>query len=781
MDNKKKNGMRSRYDEDMDWLDDDDDYLDDGGLIGSLLFGDKKKKEKRRDPEPERKADKRPEKKPEKKTQKNISRPVKPEENYDEYYHEDSRARRVKSEARAKQRQTGQPVADRAVDRGPVKRTQGTVPRTQSNKSTVQRPSKAAQRPRRSIQSTGSSSVNNLLREVDNIETDVQTRHEELRREELRREAWERTQRNVAKAKAEVERLELEREQNAREEARKLKVQQELERRQQMKEAEKKEEPVEEDNKITEPQESDAEVVETATQPVEEHEQKTEPADILEKNTEPVLDDEVEEAAEAEPVEEASTVSSRRTDDMLDMDELERMEKDIDEDKLSYSESDTADLGLGDIGKALGFDEVELEDDEEEPEEDEASDSEKFFRANLLDEADPKVVNPERKKLNISTRVWAIAFFVLLALFILICIIYVKNYARMKYNEMDINEISADQILVNDGVKDATKGYRAIALYGVDSRDSNMNAGTNSDSIMIVSINESTKEIKLVSVYRDTLMEIASGSMDTTQKVNYAYQLGGAVTAINTLNTNLDLNITDYVAVDFSAMASIIDAVGGVDVKVIDEEVNNFNKNLAEQISLSGKYSSGITEAGEYTLDGQQAVAYSRIRSTGQGDITRTERQRIVLMKVIDKLLSADTGSLDSFVDVSFKCISTSLNKDDIHALVKNVAGYKVVDTAGFPFAYEAKELSDKGNCLVAADMASNVEALHEYLYGADKYVISGTVKQISSNIESISGVKSQKVKVTTEAPGDGISDGSDEDGDLRTITTPPKGMIVEE
>ena len=772
MDNKKKNGMRSRYDEDMDWLDDDDDYLDDGGLIGSLLFGDKKKKEKRRDPEPERKADKRPEKKPEKKTQKNISRPVKPEENYDEYYHEDSRARRVKSEARAKQRQTGQPVADRAVDRGPVKRTQGTVPRTQSNQSTVQRPSKAAQIPRRSIQSTGSSSVDNLLREVDNIETDVQTRHEELRRE-----AWERTQRNVAKAKAEVERLELEREQNAREEARKLKVQQELERRQQMKEAEKKEEPVEEDNKITEPQESDAEVVETATQPVEEHEQKTEP----EKNTEPVLDDEVEEAAEAEPVEEDSTVSSRRTDDMLDMDELERIEKDIDEDKLSYSESDTADLGLGDIGKALGFDEVELEDDEEEPEEDEESDSEKFFRENLLDEADPKVVNPERKKLNISTRVWAIAFFVLLALFILICIIYVKNYARMKYNEMDINEISADQILVNDGVKDATKGYRAIALYGVDSRDSNMNSGTNSDSIMIVSINESTKEIKLVSVYRDTLMEIASGSMDTTQKVNYAYQLGGAVTAINTLNTNLDLNITDYVAVDFSAMASIIDAVGGVDVKVIDEEVNNFNKNLAEQISLSGKYSSGITEAGEYTLDGQQAVAYSRIRSTGQGDITRTERQRIVLMKVIDKLLSADTGSLDSFVDVSFKCISTSLNKDDIHALVKNVAGYKVVDTAGFPFAYEAKELSDKGNCLVAADMASNVEALHEYLYGADKYVISGTVKQISSNIESISGVKSQKVKVTTEAPGDGISDGSDEDGDLRTITTPPKGMIVEE
>ena len=389
-------------------------------------------------------------------------------------------------------------------------------------------------------------------------------------------------------------------------------------------------------------------------------------------------------ADESNTEEENPRMKDNRSD-MLNMDALEQIERDIDEDKLRYSESDTEDLGLGDIGRALGFDAVDLEDDEEELDDDEESDSEKFFRENLLDEADPKVVNPERKKINISTKVWAIAFFVLLALFIMICVIYVKNYARMKYNEMNINEISADQLLVNDGVKDATAGYRTIALYGVDSRDQNMDAGTNSDSIMIVSINESTKEIKLVSVYRDTLMDIASGAMNKSQKVNYAYQLGGAVTAINTLNTNLDLNITDYVAVDFSAMASIIDAVGGVNINVVDDEINNFNKNLAEQISISGKYSSGITQAGQYTLDGQQAVAYSRIRSTGSGDITRTERQRIILLKVIDKLIKADTSSLSAFVDVSFNNISTSLNKDSILDLVKAVAKYSVVDTAGFP------------------------------------------------------------------------------------------------
>ena len=806
MDNKnKKSRMSSDYDEDMDWLNDDDDYLEDGGLLGSLLFGDKKKKKKKADARKNVEKTTRSSRKPAEDTgavsanrraestsdkparRRRVSddrtpvrleneerradrperkeRPVrKPAESvgtageYDEYYHEDSRARRAKNASRNR----------------------------------IQEAEKKARRQiRNDAPESGSSSVDNLLKEVNNLEADSRSRHEELRRE-----AWERTQRNVAKAKAEVERLEFEREQNEKEEARKLRVRQEMQRRQ-------------ETDKIRQAKKTDEDSVqnaETADKKVEIPAADVQETDAVEKNidiAENTVSDNVagiqpeetvtEEFPETSPAgqddtydvsddieDDDNTDPAAKRSDMLDMDELDRIEKDIDEDKLSYSESDTADLGLGEIGKALGFDAVDLEDDEEEPEDETESDSEKFFRENLLDEADPKVVNPERKKLNISTKVWAIAFFVLLAMFILICVIYVKNYARMKYNEMDINEISEDQLLTNTGVKDATSGYRTIALYGVDSREQNLGSGTNSDSIMIASINESTQEIKLVSVYRDTLMEIASGSMDVSQKVNYAYQVGGPVTAINTLNTNMDLNITDYVAVDFNAMASIIDAVGGVDVNILDDEVNNFNKNLAEQISLSGAYSSGITEAGQYTLDGQQAVAYSRIRSTGKGDVTRTERQRIVLMKVIDKLLKADTGSLDSFVDVSFNCISTSLNKDDIHNLVKSVAKYKVVDTAGFPFAYETADITDKGNCIVAADMAANVQALHEYLYGTKNYRVSSEAAAINSSLAEESGVKAQKVIVSTENPGNGIKDDG-EDGDLRTIKEPPKGMIVEE
>ena len=879
-------------DEDMNWLDDDDDYLEEGGILSSLLFGDKKKKKRSKadSSRDDDRRSRRPTDVHEKREEKtDVSEPRRTRAASGTHGERTGKSvrsvRRVGDEqstgidnvymdetVSARDRQSERPARRRKIssDRTPVRLDDGTT-RTgrtpvrhdgekaktvrthaasagtvgeydeyyhENSRSRKLRDDRTAQKKENASgkhtgrsQRSGSAyaadsartSVDNLLRDVSNLEVDSRQRHEDLRRE-----AWERTQRNVAKAKAEVERLELEREKNEKEEARKKKVREEMERRQAESEKQREQESTEkevrsvadnseEDNNKTEDTlagtaeqsvdiepddkgsddaDSKSETVESISSDDQTEEPDEESNEESNEESDEVSDEESGEVSDEESGEDDNITFSDNADessaeeenprmkdnrsDMLDMDALEQIERDIDEDNLRYSESDTEDLGLGDIGRALGFDAVDLEDDEEEPDEDEESDSEKFFRDNLLDEADPKVVNPERKKINISTKVWAIAFFVLLALFIMICVIYVKNYARMKYNEMNINEISADQLLVNDGVKDATAGYRTIALYGVDSRDQNMDAGTNSDSIMIVSINDSTKEIKLVSVYRDTLMDIASGAMNKSQKVNYAYQLGGAVTAINTLNTNLDLNITDYVAVDFSAMASIIDAVGGVNINVVDDEINNFNKNLAEQISISGKYSSGITQAGQYTLDGQQAVAYSRIRSTGSGDITRTERQRIILLKVIDKLIKADTSSLSAFVDVSFNNISTSLNKDSILDLVKDVAKYNVVDTAGFPFAYEAVDMAEQGNCLVAADMESNVQALHEYLYGNSHYKVSDTSKQISASLAKETGVNAQKVKIESEKPGDGISDGSDE-GDLRTITEPPKGMILDE
>lgn len=391
---------------------------------------------------------------------------------------------------------------------------------------------------------------------------------------------------------------------------------------------------------------------------------------------------------------------------------------------------------------------------------------------------------------------WAVTGIVLFVVFLILTIGYVSANKSYKYNQMDIRPIKNSDLVVNEGVKEQTKGYTTIALYGVDSRDSNLNTGTNSDAIILLSINKDTKEVKMVSVYRDTLLQIQSDSQ-TTHKVNYAYQLGGALMSINTLNANLDLAISDYITVDFNAMADIINALGGVEVTVTEDEVNNLNKNLAEQIGISGKYSEGVHEAGTKVLNGQQAVAYSRIRSTGKGDITRTMRQRTVLLGLVNKMINADSKMISNLIDVSFSCISTSLTKDEVTSLAKDIADYKITGNIGFPFAYTPMSLDGKGSVIVAADLNANVTALHEYLYGTSGYTPSTTASSISTEVSSETGVAateaididkvSGETAVTTqessEASSESATNGSETGSttEVQTITTPPAGMIENE
>lgn len=391
---------------------------------------------------------------------------------------------------------------------------------------------------------------------------------------------------------------------------------------------------------------------------------------------------------------------------------------------------------------------------------------------------------------------WAVTGIVLFVVFLILTIGYVSANKSYKYNQMDIRPIKNSDLVVNEGVKEQTKGYTTIALYGVDSRDSNLDTGTNSDAIILLSINKDTKEVKMVSVYRDTLLQIQSDSQ-TTHKVNYAYQLGGALMSINTLNANLDLAISDYITVDFNAMADIINALGGVEVTVTEDEVNNLNKNLAEQIGISGKYSEGVHEAGTKVLNGQQAVAYSRIRSTGKGDITRTMRQRTVLLGLVNKMINADSKMVSNLIDVSFSCISTSLTKDEVTSLAKDIADYKITGNIGFPFAYTPMSLDGKGSVIVAADLNANVTALHEYLYGTSGYTPSTTASSISTEVSSETGVAateaididkvSGETAVTTqessEASSESATNGSETGSttEVQTITTPPAGMIENE
>lgn len=340
-------------------------------------------------------------------------------------------------------------------------------------------------------------------------------------------------------------------------------------------------------------------------------------------------------------------------------------------------------------------------------------------------------------------QILAIEIIIFLVLLVSYFIYTIKN----KYNLMNINDLQEDEIQVNSGLLDAeVNEYTNIALFGGDSRDTGtLGRGTHSDCIMIASINNKTKEVKIVSIYRDTFLEIAKED-PSCQKVTHAHFIGGPEMAIDTLNRNLDLKITEYATVDFTAMTKAIDLLGGVNVHVEENELEILNMALDEQIEANGIYAPHVTQTGDLLLSGAQATAYARIRSTGLGDITRTERQREVVSSMIAQAKQSDMATINQIIDDVFPYVSTSLTEADTMALAASLFSYELGETTGFPFTYENKTIGSKGAVLVPADLENNVIVLHKFLFGTEEYTPSETVQRISNDIKMETGVQAIEI-----------------------------------
>ena len=342
------------------------------------------------------------------------------------------------------------------------------------------------------------------------------------------------------------------------------------------------------------------------------------------------------------------------------------------------------------------------------------------------------------KKGNWFTRMKMWQRVLLIVACVLFCAVFgAVAYVYAKWSKIDTQEIKAEDIVINEEVKmnkevDLGDGYTNVALFGVDSRDGNLGEGNRTDCIIVASLNNETKEIKLVSVYRDTLLDLSEG---TYQKCNSAYSYGGPVLAINMLNMNLDLDIQDYVTVDFGAIADAIDLLGGVEIDVTEEELPYLNQYLTETANSAGKQSYFIGTAGLQTLDGVQATTYARIRSTAGGDFTRTERQRLVIEKMFEKAKSADLGTLNAIIDKVFPQVSTSFTLQEILTYATAYSEYKLVGNMGFPQDNYTDLLSGLGSVVVPDDLVSNVTKLHEFLFGTTGYTPSSTVQTVNSNI----------------------------------------------
>ena len=311
-------------------------------------------------------------------------------------------------------------------------------------------------------------------------------------------------------------------------------------------------------------------------------------------------------------------------------------------------------------------------------------------------------------------------------------------YVAAQWSKIDKQEVKADDLIINQEVMEQNKnidlgeGYTNIALFGVDSRDGSLGEGNRSDMIIVASLNNETKEIKLASVYRDTLLNLSEG---TYQKCNAAYSYGGPTMAINMLNMNLDLDIEDYVTVDFGAISDMIDQLGGVEITIKDEELEAFNKYVTETARVAGKEAHKIDKAGTYLMDGPQATTYARIRSTAGGDFTRTERQRIVIEKAVEKIQKADLLTINSIINEVFPQISTSFTLQEILYYAQAYSQYKLVDNTGFPFEKTTDTISGLGSIVIPQDLTDNVSQLHQFLFGDAGYTPSATVSSISDTI----------------------------------------------
>ena len=359
-----------------------------------------------------------------------------------------------------------------------------------------------------------------------------------------------------------------------------------------------------------------------------------------------------------------------------------------------------------------------------------------------------------KKKIHPNVK-WAIALVVEIIILALLGAGYATLYVNKKVDQLQVVEIKHEDLAINEGANESQKEYTTIALFGIDARStSSMAEGNRSDSIMIASINNKTKEVKIASVYRDSLLEIQDGS-GMTSKVNAAYSYGGPELAIKTLNANLDLEISEFVTVNFLSLTQVIDDLGGIVIDVEPNELPMLNAAITEQIGVTGIYSDGVFTTGDVLLNGTQATAYARIRSTDQGDITRTERQRDVVSKVIAKAKKSDMATIDKIIDDVFPNILTSINKTEMLELIKAIFDYQLGETVGFPFAQVAQNDEAKGAVLVPADLSSNVSALHLFLFETENYTPTQTVQNISAKLSAETGVGAQEIIINPYIAGE--------------------------
>lgn len=312
-------------------------------------------------------------------------------------------------------------------------------------------------------------------------------------------------------------------------------------------------------------------------------------------------------------------------------------------------------------------------------------------------------------------------------------------YLKNSLDKMQQVNVDKNSIEVNEGVEESLKGYRTIALFGVDSREDQLETGTRSDCIILAILDQENKKVKLVSVYRDTYVKINENGNTRLDKLTHAYAYGGAALSMSTINSNLDLNIKEFATVNFNSLVDIVNAVDGVNIAIESDEIKYINDYIDANNQILKTNSSHITKTGTQNLDGVQALAYARIRYTSGGDYKRTERMRTVLTAIVNKAKKMSVSQLNSLAKTILPKVYTNISSNEVISLLPTLATYSITESIGWP--YETKGITLDRWYGVPVTLESNVEKLHKEVYGDENYSVSSKVKEISEEIIKKTGM----------------------------------------
>ena len=343
-----------------------------------------------------------------------------------------------------------------------------------------------------------------------------------------------------------------------------------------------------------------------------------------------------------------------------------------------------------------------------------------------------KTKNKEKKQ-GKKKRKWLKVLGIILLVIILILGILIGAgyvYITDKLGKMNTVELDESQLGITAEASTKLAKYRNVAIFGVDSRTDDYGQGNRSDCIIIASINNESKEVRLVSVYRDTYVNIQGHGLD---KITHAYSYGEAPLAINTLNTNLDLNISEFVTVNFDSVSDAVDELGGVTINIENEEVKYINDYIDATAKITHKTANHITSAGKQTLDGVQAVAYSRIRYTAGGDYKRTERMRNVIEAMANKLKTKNVMEINNFLDAILPKVYTNISQKTIMSMIPDMISYKISTSIGWP--YQTKGITLDRWYGIPVTLESNVTKLHQELFDDPNYTLPDSIKATSDSI----------------------------------------------